>query len=82
VYHAYPNAGYTGSAVIGLCTSMRFDVVKIEAPCMRRRMVRNGKRAVCIKPAWWRARHLLSLLQRKDKGNRWVEQTGVATSKI
>ena len=83
VYHAYPNAGYEqGAAVIGLCTSSDLMEWKIDPPCLRAEDGAAWEAGGLYKPCLVVEHGTYYLFYNaKNKGSRWVEQTGVATSR-
>jgi predicted GH43/DUF377 family glycosyl hydrolase len=83
VYHAYPKPGYEeGPAVIGLCWSRDLKNWEVEEPCLRpddgAGWENGGLYKACILED---AGTYYLYYNAKDRGERWKEQTGFATSR-
>jgi predicted GH43/DUF377 family glycosyl hydrolase len=84
-YHAYPNPGYEeGPACIGICIGDDFRKMKLKDPCLfasdsdAGEWEQGGLYKSCL------LEHdgvYYMFYNAKNKGQPWVEQTGVATSK-
>ena len=82
VYHAYPNPGYEeGPAVIGLCWSTDLLHWQIDPPSLLPQHGADWERGGLYKPCLLEQDGTFYLFYNaKTAGQRWTEQTGVATS--